>query len=91
LNSLTDLLQSNIAIGVEIATPFLAVLLIVGVVVGLLQAATQVNEPSISFLAKFLVLIAMLALIGPWALDKTKQSIQNNIKSISAYKPPQKK
>lgn len=86
--SLTDLLQANVNAGVELALPFLLGLLAVGVVVGLLQAATQVNEPSISFLAKFITLIALLAALGPWALVKTKATLQANIQAISAYATP---
>ena len=85
--SLTDLLQANINAGVEIALPFLIALLAVGVVVGLLQAATQVNEPSISFLAKFITLIALLAMLGPWAMEKAKATLKANIQAISAYAP----
>ena len=87
--TITDLLQANINVGVEIALPFLATLLVVGIVIGLFQAATQVNEPSISFLAKLFTLLALLIALGPWALNKTKENISNNIKAISAYKKPQ--
>lgn len=87
--TLTDLLQANVNMGVEVALPFLGALLVVGIVIGLLQAATQVNEPSISFLAKLLTLIALLALLGPWALIKTKMSLQQNMKAINAYARPE--
>lgn len=86
--TLTDLLQANVNVGVEISLPFLLALLFVGVVVGLLQAATQVNEPSISFLAKFITLIALLAALGPWALGKAESTLKNNMKAISAYATP---
>lgn len=86
--SLTDLVQANINTGVEVALPFLAALLAVGIIVGLLQAATQVNEPSISFLAKFITLLALLAFMGPWAFDRTKKSLEDNMKAISSYAKP---
>ena len=40
----------------------------IGVVIGLLQAATQVNEPSIAFIGKILALAAVLAIGGNWML-----------------------
>lgn len=89
--TLTDLLQYNINLGVEVALPFLTALLAVGIIIGLLQAATQVNEPSISFLAKLITLVALLAALGPWALDKTKTSFQANMKAISSYATPPSK
>lgn len=85
--TLTDLLQANINVGVQVAMPFLGALLIVGIIIGLLQAATQVNEPSISFLAKLITLIALMAAMGSWALEKTKSNLEINMKAISAYVP----
>lgn len=89
--NLTDLLQANINVGVEVAMPFLGALLLVGIVIGLLQAATQVNEPSISFLAKLITLIAMMSAMGPWALEKAKGNLEANMRAISAYAPPASK
>lgn len=88
--TLTDLLQANINVGVEIAMPFLGGLLLVGIIIGLLQAATQVNEPSIAFLAKFITLLALLAALGSWALEKTKSTLETNIKAISSYHPAER-
>ena len=87
--TITDLIQNNINVGAEIALPFLSALLVVGILIGLFQAATQVNEPSISFLAKLFTLFALLSILGPWALNKTKTSIADNIKAVSAYKTSQ--
>ncbi|WP_369126594.1 flagellar biosynthetic protein FliQ, partial [Vogesella mureinivorans] len=41
-------LQAALSMGLLIATPMLGIALLIGVVIGLLQAATQVNEPSIA-------------------------------------------
>ncbi|MGO4220290.1 flagellar biosynthetic protein FliQ [Lysobacter sp. TAF61] len=51
------------------APPLLAVLTI-GVVVGVLQAATQINEPTIAFVVKAITLIATLALTGHFLLGR---------------------
>ena len=39
-----------------------------GVVIGMLQAATQINEATLSFIPKLLVLTAVLFVAGPWML-----------------------
>jgi flagellar biosynthesis protein FliQ len=52
------------------AGPFLVAVLIVGVIVGVLQAATQVNDPAVSFLPRALVGLAVAWAFGPLALDK---------------------
>lgn len=44
--------------------------LIVGLVVSMFQAATQINEQTLSFLPRLLVTIATLMMAGPWLLTK---------------------
>jgi len=51
-----------------VAGPILAVILAIGVLVGVFLAATQINEPTISFVPKFLGTVLALALLGPWLL-----------------------
>lgn len=47
--------------------PLLAMLL-VGLLVGMLQAATQINEMTLSFVPKLIVMALLLVLAGPWLL-----------------------
>jgi len=42
--------------------------LVVGVMVSMFQAATQINEVTLSFIPKLLVTLAMMVLAGPWIL-----------------------
>jgi flagellar biosynthesis protein FliQ len=51
-----------------VAGPVLAVILAIGVLVGVFLAATQINEPTLSFVPKFLGTGVALALLGPWLL-----------------------
>ncbi|MGH8077530.1 MAG: flagellar biosynthetic protein FliQ [Lysobacter sp.] len=59
-------LQMALVLG---APPLLAVL-VIGVVVGVLQAATQINEPTIAFVVKAIALMATLALTGHFLLGR---------------------
>jgi flagellar biosynthetic protein FliQ len=52
-----------------LAAPLLLVTLITGVLVGVLQAATQINEMTLSFIPKLLALVLTLLLTGPWMLQ----------------------
>ena len=52
-----------------LAAPLLLVTLITGVLVGVLQAATQINEMTLSFIPKLLAMFAALILGGPWMLE----------------------
>jgi flagellar biosynthetic protein FliQ len=62
--------QGALRVALLIAGPLLIAELVVGVVVGLLQAVTQVQEQSISFVAKLIVLVVMVVLAGPWMLGQ---------------------
>jgi flagellar biosynthetic protein FliQ len=51
-----------------VAGPVLAVILAIGIVVSVFLAVTQLNEPTLSFVPKFLGTGIALALLGPWLL-----------------------
>lgn len=53
---------------VAIAAPLLMSALAAGLVIGLFQAATQINEVTLSFIPKLLALVAALYFTGPWIL-----------------------
>jgi flagellar biosynthesis protein FliQ len=52
-----------------IAAPALVSILITGLVVSILQAATQINEQTLSFIPKILIMTVALAITGPWILE----------------------
>jgi flagellar biosynthetic protein FliQ len=52
-----------------IAAPLLLSALAVGLLVGMFQAATQINEMTMSFIPKLLVMVAALVIAGPWMLS----------------------
>jgi len=65
--ALTEL-RGGLAMALWIGGPLLLAVLVVGVVVGVVQAATQLNEPTIAFIAKAAALTAALFAIGSWLL-----------------------
>jgi flagellar biosynthesis protein FliQ len=52
-----------------ISAPLLLAALVAGVVIGMLQAATQINEMTLSFIPKLLVLVATIFVTGHWMLQ----------------------
>jgi flagellar biosynthetic protein FliQ len=51
-----------------VASPVLLVTLVVGLVISVFQAATQINDASLSFIPKVLAVLATFAIAGPWML-----------------------
>jgi flagellar biosynthetic protein FliQ len=65
-----------------LAAPLLLTALAVGLIVGIFQAATQINEMTLSFIPKLLAMAAILALTGPWMLRTLVEYTRNLIESI---------
>jgi flagellar biosynthetic protein FliQ len=65
-----------------LAAPLLLTALAVGLIVGIFQAATQINEMTLSFIPKLLAMAAVLALTGPWMLRSLVEYTRNLIESI---------
>ena len=51
-----------------VAAPLLLVALIVGLVISIFQAATQINEQTLSFIPKLVAVFVTLVLAGPWMI-----------------------
>ena len=65
----TTIGQQALWVTIQLAAPLLLSALAVGLLVGMFQAATQINEMTLSFIPKLLVLVIALSVAGPWMLD----------------------
>lgn len=65
-----------------VCTPILGVVLVVGLIVSILQAATQIHEQTLSFVPKLLAAFATLGLAGPWMLSVLVDYIRGVLQSI---------
>ena len=63
-------LRAGLELALLVGGPLLVVVLGVGVTVGLVQAATQINEPTVAFIAKAVALAVALAAMGSLLLGK---------------------
>ena len=61
-----DVAQQAFMIALQIGGPLLIASLAVGMAVSVFQAVTQINEQSLSFVPKILVVAGALAFLGPW-------------------------
>ena len=83
IDSAVEMVFGCILIWTKTTGPLLLALLVVGLGVGVLQAATQINEAAIGFLSKVLVLGLMIALLGSWAMQNLVDYTQRTIGSIA--------
>ena len=67
-----------------ISAPVLLTVLVVGLVVSIFQAATQINEATLSFVPKLVTAIVVFAVAGPWMLTTLVEYIRRTIEAIPA-------
>ena len=65
-----------------VSAPVLLAVLVVGLVVSVFQAATQINESTLSFVPKVVAAVAVLAIAGPWMLTMLVEYIRRTLLAI---------
>ncbi|HCR43524.1 MAG TPA: flagellar biosynthetic protein FliQ [Ruminococcaceae bacterium] len=61
--------QSAVYVALKISAPVLLISLLVGLVIAILQAATQIHEQTVTFLPKLVAIAAVFIIAGPWMLE----------------------
>ncbi len=74
--------QDAMLVAVKLSAPILLPSLAVGLIFATLQAATQINETTLTFIPKVLVIGAVLMLAGPWMLQMFVDYFQDLIHDI---------
>lgn len=84
MNSETVMSMTYIAmkIALSMAGPLLLMTLIVGLLISIFQAATQINEMTLSFIPKLLAVGATLVLLGPWLISTMVDYIRSLLTNI---------
>jgi flagellar biosynthetic protein FliQ len=65
-----------------VSAPVLGIVLLVGLVISLFQAVTQINEATLAFVPKLLAAVAVFAMAGPWMLNMLVEYIRRVIEAI---------
>lgn len=65
-----------------ISAPVLGIILLVGLLVSLFQAVTQINEATLAFVPKLVAAMAVFALAGPWMLTSLVEFIRRTLEAI---------
>ena len=74
--------QQALTVTLLLAAPMLLTSLVVGLIVSVLQAATQINEMTLSFIPKLLGTIAALIVAGPWMITFFVDYVRRLFESI---------
>ena len=74
--------QQGMYLLLMISAPMLLVVLAVGVIVSVVQAATQIHEATLSFVPKMIAAVAVLGFAGPWMLTTLVEYLQRMLQTI---------
>jgi len=77
--------QRMLELTAMLAGPLLIPALIIGLLVGMFQAATQINEMTLSFIPKLMIVGAVLVFAGPWMLGVIVNFTRELIMNIPNY------
>jgi flagellar biosynthesis protein FliQ len=64
----TDLIRQTLFVALQISGPILLALLLIGLIISILQSATQITESTLVFIPKLLCLTIILAVTFPWII-----------------------
>lgn len=67
-----------------VSAPVLGAALIVGLLVSLFQAVTQIHEATLAFVPKLIAVIAVFAIAGPWMLTMLVEYLKRTMEAIPA-------
>ena len=74
--------QNGLMMLLLVSAPVLLVVLVVGLVVSVFQAATQINEATLSFVPKVVAAVAVLGFAGPWMITTLVEYLQRTLQAI---------
>lgn len=78
--AISDLMRDAVGVTIKLGGPMLVLSMLVGVVVAIFQAVTQIHEQTIGFILKVVVIIGILLIGGGWMLE----TLQNYAREIFA-------
>jgi flagellar biosynthesis protein FliQ len=76
--------QQALYVAMLIGAPLLLTALAVGLIIGMVQAATQINEMTLSFIPKVIAMALVMVITGPWMLRTLVQFTRQLIENLPA-------
>ena len=73
ITQIIDTFRDGIGVAIRLGAPILLICMLVGVVVAILQAVTQIHEQSIAFVLKLVVVVMILSLGGGWMIESLQE------------------
>jgi flagellar biosynthetic protein FliQ len=75
--------KQAIVMALTVAAPALVISMVVGLIISIFQAVTQIQEQTLTFVPKLLAIILVFLILGPWMMQTLVQFTQNMLNSIT--------
>ena len=82
--AISDLMRDAVGVAIKLGGPMLVLSMLVGVVVAIFQAVTQIHEQTIGFILKVVVIVSVLLLGGGWMLESLQEYTREIFAMIAA-------
>jgi len=83
--AIIDMLREAFTIALRLAAPLLLVSLSVGLIISVFQAATQIQEQTLTFVPKLIIIGLTLVLLAPWMMTVIKEYVIRHLQSMLNY------
>ena len=80
-----DMLYTAFVTALKLAAPLLLASMGIGLIVSIFQAATQINEQTLSFVPKLILIGVLLVLLAPWMMTVMKEFIYQHFVTLLSY------
>lgn len=84
-SDILKLAQDSIKIVLMISSPMLIFSLLVGLIISIIQAVTQIQEATMSFVPKIVAVFLSLIIFGPWILQVITEFTTNLLTNVNFY------
>ncbi|EYE88806.1 flagellar biosynthesis protein FliQ [Fervidicella metallireducens AeB] len=78
-----DIGKQAILTALSVSAPILIVSMLVGLLISIFQAVTQIQEQTLTFVPKMIAIIIILLILGPWMMKVIVQFTQNMLSNIT--------
>jgi flagellar biosynthetic protein FliQ len=82
-----DIFKTLVLFSLSIMSPFLAVILVVGLITSLIQSVTSIQEATLTFVPKLIALSAVMMLLAPWTLRLLSEYAVQNLSRVGSMGP----
>lgn len=83
IDAVRELMQRALLVTGSVAAPFLIATLVIGLIVGVIQAATQVQETALGFIPKLVVVGLVIVIAGPWCMEQMVTFLRDTVGGIA--------